>query len=765
MSLKLDTPVQFLKGVGPKLGDVLRKKGVETVQDLLEWYPRAYEDRRVARNIASLRPDETVSLKAQVVRVSSFAMGRSSRKIYDVTLRDGTGKIHCKFFRVPYKGYFERFQPNQTVRVIGKVTHYRGQIEFHHPDIQDVKDDAAENGAEADQDQLIPIYPESEGLTNRQIRKLVEVAIGEIKIEYAAELGGKPAAPATNRYGGTVASQPAAPKLGKSALASRMPTAVRRRDGAMGGARAQAFEPPAQQPIEKLPPWMREKYTLVDRFVAIENVHLPPKDAGVEFIEQNSKYHRRIIFEEFFWLELYLAARKTGIKKEGAPAFEPRQALTEKLKQALPFQLTKAQLRAFDEIVKDLAKPHPMHRLVQGDVGSGKTLVALMAGLVAIENKFQAAIMVPTEILAEQHFQNASRFLAPLGITVGMLTGSMKASERNQTYEMLKNGMIQICVGTHALIQEAVEFANLGLVIIDEQHRFGVHQRSQLKQKGVSPHFLVMTATPIPRTLAMTVYGDLDVSVIDELPPGRSPVVTRVSYENKRPQLMQFLKEQLAKGRQAYVVYPLVEESEKIDLKNAVDECERLRAELPGTSIGLLHGKMKPDEKDEVMRRFRSGEFKVLVSTTVIEVGVDVPNANLMIVEHAERFGLSQLHQLRGRVGRGEHKSFCVLMLGHAVSDESRARCEIMERTTDGFKIAEADLEIRGPGEFLGARQSGLTGFKMANLVRDVKILQEARSAAFEVFERDAPLTKSENESLRHELLRSHGATALASVG
>jgi len=696
--LKLDTQVQYLKGVGPKLGDILRKKGVETIQDLLEWYPRAYEDRRAARNIASLRPDETVSLKAQVVKVSSFNMGRSSRKIYDVTLRDGTGKIHCKFFRVPYKGYFERFQPNQIVRVIGKVTHYRGQIEFHHPDIQDIKSEG-----ESDSDRLIPIYPESEGLTNRAIRKLVEAALKELK--------------------------------------------------------------PAAEVFERFPGWMRDKYHLVKRFEALENLHDPPKDAGHDFIEAKSEYHRRIIFEEFFWLELYLAARRSGMKRDRAPVLKTDGQLVEKLRRGLPFSLTGAQERAFGEIVKDLAKGHPMHRLVQGDVGSGKTLVALMAALVAVENKMQAAIMVPTEILAEQHDLNARKLLEPLGIQVGLLTGSMKQAERNQTYEMLRNGMIQVCIGTHALIQEAVEFAHLGLVVIDEQHRFGVMQRNELKQKGVSPHFLVMTATPIPRTLAMTVYGDLDVSVIDELPPGRSPIQTRVAFDNKRPQVMRFLEEQLAKGRQAYIVYPLVEESEKIDLKNAVDECERLRAELPGRQIGLLHGKMKPEEKEEVMRQFRSGEFHILVSTTVIEVGVDVPNANLMIVEHAERFGLSQLHQLRGRVGRGAHKSFCILMPGYAVSDESRARLEIMEKTTDGFKIAEADLEIRGPGEFLGARQSGLAGFKMANIVRDVAILQEARAAAFEVFERDAQLERKENEALRNELVRTRGATALASVG
>jgi ATP-dependent DNA helicase RecG len=637
------------------------------------------------------------------------------------------------------------------------VTHYRGQIEFHHPDLQDDSGDDA-----AEQDKLIPVYPESEGLTNRQFRKLIEASLEEIKRLYP---GGMPAGGqdgAKNRYG---AKSPSgnSPRMGKSALSSTLPLSLRKKQGTAPG----AFDPsgPEVEVLEKFPSWLLKDYELPNRLEALEKVHLPPKESGPEFSELKSPYHRRIIFEEFFWLELYLAAKKSGLKKERAFSFQPKIATVEKLRGSLPFQLTGAQNRAFSEILTDLEKPHPMHRLVQGDVGSGKTLVALMASLVAQENGFQSAIMVPTEILAEQHYQNARRYLEPLGVTVGLLTGSMRTSERNQTFEMLRSGLIQLVVGTHALIQDEVEFKNLGLVVIDEQHRFGVQQRSLLKKKGMSPHFLVMTATPIPRTLAMTVYGDLDVSVIDELPAGRSPIVTRVTYESKRPQVLQFLKEQLEKGRQAYVVYPLVEESEKIDLKDAMSQFEILKAELPQYKIGLLHGKMKPDEKDEVMREFRAGNFHVLVSTTVIEVGVDVPNANLMIVEHAERFGLSQLHQLRGRVGRGAHKSFCVLVLGKAVSDESRTRTEIMEKTTDGFKIAEADLEIRGPGEFLGTRQSGLPGFKMANLVRDVKILQDSRKAAFEVLSRDSQLIEPEHRWLRQELLKTHGATALASVG
>lgn len=753
MALKIDTPVQFLKGVGPKLGDVLRGKGVQTVNDLLQWYPRAYEDRRAARSISSLKPDELVSLKAQVVSVSSFNMGKSRRKMYDVTVRDGTGKVHCKFFRVPYKGYFERFQPNQIVRVIGKVTYYRGQIEFHHPDIQDFDEEVVEAGEE--RDTLLPIYPETEGLSGRQIQKLVKLALAELKLggHDDPEIAFRPPVKTTSwrEFKPKVVPFESPSRKAKGEVSSAPSPVV---------SRSQEHEP-----LEKLPKWLREKYQLPDRFTSLVNVHQPSKDAGPEWAELRSPYHRRIIFEEFFWLELYLAARHSGLQRESAPALQPELTLVEKLKSSLPFQLTGAQLRAFDEIVSDLAEPHPMHRLVQGDVGSGKTLVAMMAALVAIANRKQAAIMVPTEILAEQHYKNAVTFLEPLGVTVGYLTGSMKQSERKQTYGLLKSGLIDMIVGTHALIEDVVEFKSLALVIIDEQHRFGVHQRSRLKQKGVSPHFLVMTATPIPRTLAMTVYGDLDVSVIDEMPPGRTPISTRVGFESVRQKMMQFLKDQLAKGRQAYVVYPLVEESEKIDLKDAVTAFEQLKAELPEWKIGLLHGKMKPDEKDEVMNQFRSNEKQVLVSTTVIEVGVDVPNATLMIVEHAERFGLSQLHQLRGRVGRGQHKSFCILMLGNAVSDEGRQRTRIMERTTDGFKIAEADLELRGPGEFLGSRQSGLPGFKLANLVRDVQILQEARAAAFEAIGDDKSLSRPENKTLRDELLRAHGATALASVG
>jgi ATP-dependent DNA helicase RecG len=448
-------------------------------------------------------------------------------------------------------------------------------------------------------------------------------------------------------------------------------------------------------------------------------------------------------------MELVLASRRSEVQILKGNALSGTGVHIQTLIQSLPFQLTEAQNKVFTEIKKDLSSFRPMQRLVQGDVGSGKTIVSFLSVIHCYEAGFQSALMVPTEILAEQHFQNAQRYLAPLGLRISFLSGKSKDSERQILFEKLKKGEVDFLIGTHALIEDEVQFLKLALVIIDEQHRFGVDQRSKLRAKGMNPHMLIMTATPIPRTLAMTVYGDLDVSIIDQLPEGRTPIQTRVVNDTKRMAAFDFMNEHIRLGRQAYVVYPLVEESEKIDLKNAVEEFENLKKRYPEVSMGLLHGKMKSQEKELVMKDFRDGKYKVLVSTTVIEVGVDVPNANIMIIEHAERFGLSQLHQLRGRVGRGVHKSFCILMMSYAVSEEGRQRLEFMEKSQDGFKISEFDLEMRGPGEFMGTRQSGLPGFKMAHLVRDLSILKTAREAAFELVALDPKLEKKENEFLR----------------
>jgi ATP-dependent DNA helicase RecG len=679
MPLQFDSEVQFVKGVGPKLGDVLRRRGIRQVVDLLEYYPRTYEDRRAIRHIQSLVPDQLVSLKAQIIKIRSMPMGKSKRRIWEVLLGDPSGRISCKYFRVPYKGYFERFQPFQEVRVIGKVTSYRGAIEFHHPDIHPIKEEDEISNA------LIPIYTEIEGMTSPKIARLVRAVL--------------------------------------------------------------------DQPIpEILPPKILSKYGLMPLSQALREIHEPPVEQGDLFLAYKAEAQKRVIFDELFLVELHMAGKRAGVEKEKSRAIAAAGEWPAKLKASLEFELTGAQIRAYDEIIKDLGKGHPMHRLVQGDVGSGKTLVALMAAAYAAEAGVQTALMVPTEILSEQHFQTAVRRLEPLGIKAALLTGQVKSKERQEVLAGLKNGEIQVAIGTHALIQDDVEFKNLGLVIVDEQHRFGVEQRNKLKGKGMSPHFLVMTATPIPRTLALTVYGDLDVSVIDEMPKGRIPIVTRKTFQSKRPQVMQFIRDHLKNGRQAYIVYPLIEESEAMDLKNALEEFEKVKKDFPEFQVGLLHGRMKPAEKDEVMNRFRRNEIQILVSTTVIEVGVDVPNANIMLIEHAERFGLSQLHQLRGRVGRGNFKSFCVLMLGYALSEEATRRAEIMEGTNDGFKIAEADLEMRGPGEFLGTRQSGLPGFKMANLVRDLKILQDAREAAFDLISSDPDLKKPEHALLKAKM-------------
>jgi ATP-dependent DNA helicase RecG len=494
---------------------------------------------------------------------------------------------------------------------------------------------------------------------------------------------------------------------------------------------------------------------------ALRSAHFPASQDALDAA------HRRLAYEDFLLLQLGLAILRSRTTRERGIAMNPAGRLVSGLRGALPWALTGAQERVWDEIRRDMAAPHPMHRLLQGDVGSGKTIVAAMGVLTAIEAGYQAALMAPTEILAEQHLMTFQRLLEPLGVPVTLLTSALKGRERTARRAAVAAGEVGCVVGTHALVQERVEFKRLGFVVVDEQHRFGVAQRARLKAKGEHPDVLVMTATPIPRTLALTLYGDLDVSVLDELPPGRKPIVTVARTDSRRPQIYDFLREQVAGGRQIYVVYPLIEESELIDLKAATDMAVQLQKEVfPELVVGLLHGRLSFDDKDAIMRRFKAGEIHVLVSTTVIEVGIDVPNASVMLIEHAERFGLSQLHQLRGRVGRGPWKSYCILLTNGKLGEDAERRVRAMVETNDGFKLAEVDLELRGPGEFFGTRQSGLPEFRVADLLRDAAILEEARRDALTIIAADPELRAPEHRGLRQALLaRWRGKLALASVG
>ena len=504
--------------------------------------------------------------------------------------------------------------------------------------------------------------------------------------------------------------------------------------------------------LEWLPDWLLKKYGLISKLKALKGIHFPEKERINDYLKIQTEFQKRLIFDEFFEIQIYFALKNQGWKTGQGISIPIQEDFFEEIKKQLPFELSSAQKKVLQEIFKDLQSTHPMHRLLQGDVGCGKTVVALISALLCAKAGYQSAIMVPTEILANQHYRNASRFLEPFGVKVEKLTGKMKQAQKRTVRGVLQSGFCQVCIGTHALIQEDVQFYKLGFVVIDEQHRFGTHQRALLKSKAFDPHFLVMTATPIPRTLSMALYGDLDVSVIDELPKGRLPIFTRRVFPKKRKEVFDFLKQEVEKGRQAYVVYPLVEESEKLDLKNAVDQYEKLKKYYTSLKWGLLTGRMSSEEKQEVMDKFLKKEIEVLVATTVIEVGVDVPNASVMLIEHAERFGLSQMHQLRGRVGRGSYKSYCFVVLGERFSKESSERAGIMQKSSDGFKIAEKDLELRGPGEFVGSRQSGLPHFKMAHMVRDHKILFLAKQSAFDLVSQDQSLKKKENAGVKKKV-------------
>ena len=499
-----------------------------------------------------------------------------------------------------------------------------------------------------------------------------------------------------------------------------------------------------------------ERHGLADPWESVSLLHFPSSDIDVELLNsRRSQAHKTLIFDEFFFLELGLALKKAKISKEEGIAFPKNPSLEERFKKALPFELTASQKKVIEEISLEMEKPFPMNRLVQGDVGSGKTVVALAGCLQAIASGYQTAIMAPTEILAEQHFFTIQSYLSPLGIPVGLMTSGVKGEERKKLYKACATGEIPLMIGTHALIQEGLEFAKLGFVVIDEQHRFGVLQRQALHKKGKTPDVLVMTATPIPRTLALTAYGDLDVSTIDELPKGRKPILTRLYGEKQRERLYEGMLTELKKGHQIFVVYPLIEESEKVDLKNATEMSEELsRIFSSDYKVSLLHGRLAVPQKEAIMADFKAQKIQILAATSVVEVGVDCPNATVMVVEHAERFGLSQLHQLRGRVGRSTHQSFCILMADYRRSEDAKRRLKIMTETNDGFQIAEEDLAIRGPGEFLGTRQAGMPDFKVADLSRDFDILTLARKAAFELVEKDPNLNLMEHQAFR-KILKS----------
>ena len=699
---RLQTPIQYVRGVGPKLAKLLEKKEIRTVEDGLYFLPRAYEDRRHLKKISELRAGKKETGFGEIMLSGmAFFQGRK-KKVFEVLVGDGTGMITLKWFHGNERYLNERFKKGRRLIFSGEVRWFNYQKEIHHPDVEIVEGDIEEDYLNFKR--IVPIYSETEGLYQRTLRRLLKSIVDG----YSDEL------------------------------------------------------------ISPIPAEIVERQDLIGFSEAFRRVHFPPDGESIEKLNsQRSDGHRRIIFDEFFFLELGLALKKRGVALETGISFSTQGALSKKLLNQLSFQLTRAQEKALAEILEDMERPHPMNRLIQGDVGSGKTIVALLSSLRVVECGYQAAIMAPTEVLAEQHYLTIHRWVEPMGIRVALLTSNIKGSEREEIYGRIRSGEVQIVIGTHAVIQEQVEFHRLGLAIVDEQHKFGVVQRGLLKKKGENPDVLVMTATPIPRTLAMTLYGDLDISLIDEMPPGRMPVETKVFSESARNRVYRIVEEEVKKGRQVFVVYPLVEESEKLDLRDATRMAEHLQKDVfPAFRIGLLHGRMRSDEKEAIMMEFKERKIEILVATTVIEVGIDIPNASVMVVEHAERFGLSQLHQLRGRIGRGQYPSKCILLAQYRSSEEAKVRLRAMEQTNDGFKISEQDLELRGPGEFFGIRQSGLPDFRVAHILRDTPILIEARKEAFRLIQEDPDLEKPSHSALKDVLKkRWKGRLELATIG
>ncbi|MFO0754708.1 MAG: ATP-dependent DNA helicase RecG [Thermodesulfovibrionales bacterium] len=667
-------PITRVKGVGPQRARLLERLGIVTVRDALYYLPFRYEDRSSPRQIATLVADETTAVTGRVAAAEVAARNPRSRglKIFELTVSDGSGLLKAKWFNQQFLK--KLFTPGRTVVLYGTVKRrYQGAgLEMLNPEYEFPDEEDAGDSGQIHTGRIVPVYRSTEGLGQRQLRNLLHTVVQ-----------------------GAAASLPDA-----------VPAGIIRRLGLPG---------------------LHE---------SLLNVHFPAPSLPLGDLNRGvSPYHQRLAFEELFALQLGLAAlRKSGARERGI-SFSPDGRLTGALRARLPFALTGAQEKVVRDILADMRAPAPMNRLVQGDVGSGKTVVALIALLAAVESGYQAALMAPTEILAEQHYLTLHRLVEELGLKVLLLTGSKRYREG----EVVAAADADIVVGTHALIQEGVSFERLGLIVIDEQHRFGVLQRATLKRKGLNPDTLIMTATPIPRTLALTLYGDLDYSVIDELPPGRSLVITRHVTEERKGSLYPVIENEVKQGRQVYVVYPVIEESEKTTLKDALTGLEAFRMKFPHLNVGLLHGRMRTGEKEEVMRSFKAGGIDLLVSTTVIEVGVDVPNATLMIIIHAERFGLAQLHQLRGRVGRGGCQSHCIL-LSYGAAGDALKRLEVMVMTGDGFRIAEEDLAIRGPGEMFGTRQSGVPDLRVADLIRDARLLETARREAFSLLEEDPSL-------------------------
>jgi ATP-dependent DNA helicase RecG len=682
----LETPIEYLKSVGPARAALLQKEmQVHTFGDLLTFFPFRYVDRTKFFRISDIRDDSSlIQLRATLVRIQMAGAGRGQRLV--ATARDESGEIDLVWFQ-GISWVLDKLIPQQEYIIFGKPTLFNGRWNIPHPDME-----VPPNQPLPLNETIRPIYSSTEklkskGLDYKGIGRLVKNLLLHEKF-----------------------------KVGENLTTSIL-----------------------------------KDLRLMGRQEAFLNIHFPQHPDLLQ------KAQARLKFEELFFIQLRLIKQRYGRirKKDGHKFPKVGHFVNQFYHHHLTFELTGAQKKVIREIRTDLGSGTQMNRLLQGDVGSGKTMVALMTMLIALDNGFQSCLMAPTEILANQHFATLSTMLKGLDVTIGLLTGSTKSAERKRMHEALKRGELHILVGTHALIEEQVRFQRLGLVVIDEQHRFGVAQRAALWEKNtVTPHVLVMTATPIPRTLAMTLYGDLDVSVIDELPPGRKPVITRHVYDSKRPSVTGFIREKIREGRQVYMVYPLIKESETLDLKNLVEGHQQIVLDFPAPeyAVSMVHGQMKQAEKDAEMSRFLARKTQILVATTVIEVGVDIPNASVMIIENAERFGLSQLHQLRGRVGRGNDQSYCILMSGHELSAEARKRIATMVRTTDGFEIAETDLQLRGPGDLQGTQQSGLLTLRIADIVRDEKILKYARNVAADIISKDPLLASPEHAILAQHL-------------